>query len=197
MEQKNGSLTARWRLNKKSCTSQKQVLKLMGRAAWEIYFIDDADEDFRLLHFKRDRPDRSQLHFFDKYVKITLNSKFLKGVSIFWPNVNKVEYKHSLVANKNPKNHRDDQKKFGPCISRTSWESNNQGRVGFMIRWYLKNGLLKVFHYVNQEDQLCVTMYFENKQGETAECVKLYDRVQWTDFDKLYIKSHKYHNKLQ
>ncbi len=175
-------LTGHWRLLPAACTSQKETLKLMGRKPWELSVIDKADEDFNLFHFKRQTRDGQDMHFFEKHVILSLDSRFLKTLAALSRHLefDKVKYAHKLVANNVEVDHVDDEKRFGPCKSRTTWEPNHEGHTGFTIRWFISRGVLKVFHFLNERGQLQVEMDMHTTQGKTARCVKIYERAPFT-----------------
>lgn len=177
------SLSGEWKLNVDQCTPQKELLQLMGRKFWEVSAIDKAKEDFRLLHFRKTvgkGEEKKELHVFDKKVTIYLDSVALKFLSMILPlEFDKVNYAHKLVADNREKKHSDDEKRFGPCSSKTTWESKSAdhgGVPGFTIHWYLSSGILKVFHFVNPAGQLQVEMEMTSKDGKKAKAVKVYDR---------------------
>jgi hypothetical protein len=195
------SLTAQWKLNKTKCTTQQPVMKLMGRKAWEISLVDKADEDFRLLHFCKPPTGAGtpELHFFDKYVIIYLDSMILKMLS-FLPLVefDKIRYSHKLTANGKEKKYADDEKRFGPCASRTTWEATNEyGFPGFTIRWYVNNGMLKVQHFVNRQDELEVHMTMTDHAGKQASCKKVYDRQPFSEDGRHYTQASEYRTWLR
>ncbi len=175
---KSPILTGHWRLLKDRCTTQTDVLKLMGRAFWEISVIDKADEDFNLFHFKRQTKDGKDMHFFEKHVILSLDSKVLKILtSLVKIEFDKVKYSHKLVANNAEVEHHDDEKRFGPCKSRTTWETDHSGHEGFTIRWMIHRGVLKVFHFINSDGHLQVEMEMRMPSGKSAKCIKIYERA--------------------
>lgn len=176
------SLTGHWCLNQAQCTSQTDVLRLMGRKTWEISVIDKADEDFNLFHFKRQTQGGADLHYFEKHVLLFLDSRILKIIhAMMRLEVDRVKYHHKLVANNVEVEHADDEKHFGPCKSRTTWERDHEGHEGFTIRWFIQRGVLKVFHYLNHEGQLRVEMEMLRPDGRHAKCVKIYDRKPFSE----------------
>jgi hypothetical protein len=185
------SLTGQWKLNPKKCTSQKELLQLMGRKFWEISAIDKANEDFRLIHFKKPVGEGREIHFFDKLVVIYLESTVLKLLSAILPiEFDRVRYTHKLVANNKNKPHADDEKRFGECSSKTTWDpesKENDGVEGFTIRWYVKTGILKVFHFVNSDGDLQVNMEMTNAKGKVSHAKKVYERQPMGDDMKAYI----------
>lgn len=187
------SLTGHWRLNQKLCTTQTDVLRIMGRKPWEISVIDKADEDFNLFHFKRQTRDGTDMHFFEKHVILSLDSRVLKLVSTLSRiEFDKVKYTHKLVANNVEVEHADDEKRFGKCKSRTTWEGD---RNGFTIRWFIQNSVLKVFHFVNANNQLQVEMEVINAQ-KTAKCIKIYDRLPFSPEMQKLLDNHVYKQQL-
>lgn len=179
----NRSLSARWKLNVSKSTSQQQLLKVMGRKPWEVSVIDKAQEDFALLHLYH--PEQKNM-VFDKRVTIFLDSKMLKLLSLLTRiEFDRVTYTHMLNANGQRVEHADDEKRFGPCGSATTW--HRAGR-GFTIRWFLTGALLKVFHTVNDQGELEVQMEVKNGKGRVEKATKIYERVPWTDADKVYLR---------
>lgn len=178
-------ITGRWKLDTAQSTDQKQMLKLMGRPFWQISVINNAEEDFRLFHFAKTLEGQI-VHYFDKHVTIYLTSTFLQVMSkILRIEFDKVRYKHKLVANGRKKAHPDDEKQFGPCESVTT-----SAEDGFTIRWYLKKGLLKVFHFVDGQDRLNVRMQYSVPSGKMEEATKIYHRVPFTEEDQRYLDRH-------
>jgi len=171
----------------------------MGRKFWELSAIDKASEEFRLIHFKKVLAENKEIHFFDKLVVIYLDSYVLKVLSALLPlEFDKVTYAHKLVANNKEKKHEDDEKRFGPCASKTTWEGKSaahNGAEGFTIRWYVKTGILKVFHFVNPDGDLHVEMEMTTASGATARAKKVYERQPMGDEMQAYIAKspHKAH----
>jgi hypothetical protein len=190
---KGMSFTGFWKLNHVKTSTQKSLLRAMGRPSWQISVIDGADEDFRLIHYTKTLPTGAKVHLFDKKVKIFLNSKFLSALSFFIP-INQVNYSHKLVANGNVQKHSDDQKQFGPSSSKTLWTSEDDDKTStgtFTIRWYLSKGLLKVTHTVTDNDEFKLFLSFTNHKGETFEAYKVYDRHPLVGEHAEYIKNSK------
>jgi hypothetical protein len=179
------SLTGNWKLNNSKGVSQEDFLKAIGRPAWQISVINDSNEDFRLLHFKKEMKDGKILHFFDKNVRIYLNSKVLSlFASILNIPFNEVLYSHKLIANGVSKSYENDKKDFGPCSSRTTYED---GKDIMTIRWYMNGGILKATHYLTDNNELKMDMVFTNKDGQETGAFKIYDRVDFTENDHKYI----------
>lgn len=186
-------LTGHWKLNKELCTPQSKVLQLMGRKPWEVSVIDKADEDFNLFHFRRPTKDGGYMHFFEKHVTISLDSKILKLLSaVVRIEFDKVKYTHRLTANNIEVKHLDDEKRFGECKSRTTWEKHANGKEGFAIHWFLKNGILKVFHFINDSNQLQIEMEMFHANSKTAKCIKIYDRHEFTAEMQNKLDQHEY-----
>lgn len=187
-EQKNRSmstvspvLTGHWKLQPQLSTTQTQVLQLMGRKQWEISVIDKAEEDFNLFHFKRFGQEGHAMHFFEKHVVLYLDSKVLRVLSaLVRLEVDRVKYHHRLVANNVEVTHPDDEKRFGECKSRTTWERHHDGHEGVTIRWFLRRGVLKVFHFLNSEGRLQVELEMTTFEGQKAKCIKIYERLPFT-----------------
>jgi len=186
-------LTGKWKLNHNLSSDQKPLMKGLGRKRWEIWVVNDADEIFRLLHFKRDHNGK-ETHFFDKNVDIFLKKGVvyknmarvmrLVGVHI---EADKVHYEHKLVANRAPKACPNDEKRFGDCVAITDYDAP----TGVMtIFWQLKNArLLTVTHRINAKDQLQVDMKLKQHQ-HTWTAQKIYDRVEFSKEDKQYMREH-------
>ena len=173
------SLTGNWKLNLGKSTSQYGLLGAMGRKFWEKSCIDKANEDFCLFHFQKSVNDKI-VHYFEKFVVIYLDSSVLKLLSALLPiEFDKVRYTHKLVANNQVKAFPDDEKRFGACTARTTWE-HDDNREGFMIRWYLKNMILKAFHFVNDKGELQMEMELTDHLGKVTKAIKIYDRTPFT-----------------
>ncbi len=175
------SFTGYWKLNRQRTGSQTDLLKRMGRAAYERWAIDKADEDFRLQHYVKEGKDKhgntKRLHIFRKDVTIYLFPSIVRLMKIVYPSIslNRVSYTHVLKCNRKPKEHKDDEKGFGPCSSRCSWDDAKQT---FTIRWEIKGrGILKVDHWVEPAaDQLHARLTMNDGRGVPAVSVKVYDR---------------------
>lgn len=190
-------LTGFWKLNKKKCTPQRDVLKIMGRRSWELSAIDQADENFCILHFQKKMEDGKIINYLEKFVVIYLDSSILKLLAAIFPvDVDKVQYSHKLVANNKEKKHDEDEKQFGPCSSRTTWEKNHEGHEGFTIRWYIRRGILKVFHFINKNNELQVELEMTNAKGEVGKAIKIYDRQVMPKDRQIYIDTLPYKNEL-
>ena len=132
-----------------------------------------------------------ELHFFHKSVRIFLKSTVLSTFAkIFRIPFNEVCYKHKLIANSKEIKHPNDAKSFGPCSSITSWVSEEK-QTGFVIRWILKNGVLKVFHTIISDNEFKLFMSFTNKKGVEVCAIKVYDRHPFTEKDICNIKKQK------
>lgn len=176
------SLSGFWKLNHDKSSSQRALLTAMGRKSWQISVIDQASEEFCCWHFRKPVADQKSLHFFEKNVTIFLSSTILKLISLVTRvEFDRVRYSHKLTANGKEKAHPDDEKRFGPCTSRTSWETGVGNREGLMIRWYLSNGLLKVFHFVNGKGELEAHLEFTDHKGHSVSAIKVYDRHPFTE----------------
>lgn len=183
-------LTGQWRLNLDKCTSQSELLKEMGRKWWETSVINKAHEDFCLFHFQKEIEGK-KINYFEKFVSIYLDSVTLKILSKVLPiEIDRMHYTHKFVANNKEKQHEDDQKRFGPCQSRTITEAN-----GFIIRWYLKTGVLKVYHFVNPQNQLQVDMEFTSPK-KIVKATKVYDRIEMTPENKKRLETMSYKTDL-
>lgn len=193
------SLTGCWRLNHEWSTSQYDLLTVLGRPFYQKSVIDRADEEFVLFHFLDSA--KQNTHFFEKYVTIQLLPSVVSMVKKLMPFLNieitHVKYHHMLVANGQLKKHEEDQKQFGVCESRTTW-SDQLPSPGFTIRWYLKNGLLKCDHFVDQDDRLNMVMEFTHAdQKQVARAVKKYERGVMSPPHQALLDQHKYKQFLQ
>lgn len=184
------SLSGLWRLDHGATNSQIELLKAMERPFWQLQVINKSDEDFRLFHFHK--PEEN-IHFFDKKVNIYLASIVLKILSkIINIPYDQVSYKHKLTANSKRKDHEPDAKEFGKCYSICSWEKNSEGHNGLMIRWFIKPGLLKVFHHVNDNDRLVCNMHMQNSKGKDIYATKRYKRIPFRPDDEKELQDSKY-----
>lgn len=206
-EVESKSLTGYWVLDLSKTSSQKEFLKALGRKPWEISVIDKANENFGLFHFVK-KVETTDLHFFEKFVLIYLDSVVLRTLTKMSNAVSnaihtdaiefdKVKYSHRLTANRKEVTHDDDEKRFGPCSSVTSWDSqivDNKSRDGFTIRWRIPGkGLLTVFHFVNDLDELQVEMKLVHPSGSVHTTRKIYRRSQSFPADlEASLKSHKF-----
>jgi len=201
------ALTGHWVLDHERTPCQKDFMKSLGRPSWQISVVNGADETFFLMHFaRRTKPGVAVpwLHLFDKRVDLCLNSTILRAISRVWE-VDRVSYRHALTANGAEVHHADDEKRFGPCTSRCSWEpADNDRRVpggtsGTMVlRWYLRNGLLVVRHTLNMagsgvpaDDTLHVKMTFTSAADQSQTSVdKFYTRHPFTKDQLGFINAH-------
>jgi len=183
-------LTGLWELDLDQTTTQAPVLRLMGRPNWQISVIDKAKERFRLIHYKSDKG----VHFVHKHVHLHLDSVILAWLSkLAFGKIpfDQVTYSHWLYANNAEKNHDDDEKRFGPCQSVTSWEED--GPRTLTIRWKLPRGLLHVTHQVTDKDHLKVELTFTEKKRpghdkpQIATATKIYRRLPFTKADEEFI----------
>lgn len=180
-------LTGVWKLKRELSSPQQNVMRAMGRPNWQADVVDQADEDFFMLHFAV-RPaglpeSAPPLHLVDKRVTIELQQQFLqlvKGLADF----TKLHYEHKLSANGKEVKHPDDEKGFGPCVSVCSVGPGEgsrcpKGQDVFLIRWYLRRGLLKVFHFVDENDRLHAVLQFHPAAagGVVVSASKVYERV--------------------
>ena len=202
------AFTGQWRLSHEKSTSQLALLKSMKRKMWEMSVIDKADENFRLVHFcksvnkKVPKSDGSGeetkvklLHFFDIQGVIYLKSKLLKVLSTIFPiEVDKVRFHHKLVANNKEKYHKDDEKRFGPCSSFTTWETTNRWNPGlpaFVIRWHIPDkGVLKVCHTINRDGDLELRMHMVPAHGDSQSAIKVFERLPEDDDLRTYLENH-------
>lgn len=188
--------TANWKLNHEKSSSQCELLRCLGRNRFQQSVIDKADEDFALFHFY---DEEKKVHFFEKNVIIYLLPTIVDWLQRVMPfltiELNRVEYSHQLVANGKHKAHEEDQKQFGKCTSVTTWDEScpeAKGVPAFTIRWYLSNGILKVIHFVDDEDRLTMLMDFANIDGSHGEATKKFDRHEFPDHLATKLKTHKY-----
>lgn len=186
-------LTGVWELDLTQSTPQGALLALMGRPAWQISVIDDASERFRLLHYRSEK----NVHFIHKDVHIHLKSSALQILDKLFGSFRKVpfsevRYSHWLYANGVEKHHEDDQKRFGPCESVTSWETDGPNTL--TIRWKLSRGILHVSHSVI-DDKLKVVMTFrekkraDGKESKTETATKIYNRRPLEKADLEFVES--------
>ncbi len=180
------TLTGLWELDLSLSSSQSDLLRAMRRPEWQISVIDKAKEKFRLLHYFK--PD-TQRHYLHKSVHIHLDSKLLDVVSrLFNIPFNQVTYSHWLICNGAAVEHKDDEKRFGPCKSVTTYEDNC-----IIIRWYLENGLLHVRHWVDDQDRLNVQLTHTNGDGHVVNATKIYRRIPFREPDERFIGEQKVH----
>lgn len=177
--------TGVWELDHSKSTSQKNMLKLMGRPNWQIEVIDKAKERFRFIHYR----SAAKVNLLHKSVHIHLDSKVLDWIhKLFRIPFNKVKYEHWITADQKPHHHEPDEKQFGTCESISSWEDDCSTLV---IRWYLlpNRGLLTVRHSVDANDQLVVKLKFQH-QNRTEESTKVYQRQPLSAEDEKFIDEH-------
>ena len=184
--------TGYWKLSHDKSSSQKELLKAMGRSKFQIYMIDSAEENFRLYHFAK-----GNQHVLEKDVTIFIQGNLVKIAStLFNTDLTRIHYSHKLKANGKEKMHADDEKQFGDCKSVTLWDSKSDPE-NFTIRWYVKNGIIKVKHSI-VNDCLVVDMTFtpsdKKKKIETSQ--KVYDRGNLTEEDLLELTKHKFFDML-
>ena len=187
------AFTGCWQLNHSKSSKQSDLLTAMERPRWQIRVGDGADERIRLLHCTKTLTSDKQLHFFDKKVKIYLNSSLLNILSKLTFNkipFNEVNYHHNIYCDKE-QTHQDDSKNFGQCTSRTTW--NNEEK-SFTIRWYIKNGLLKVVHTNPSKNEFKCCITFTNKKGQVTKAEKVYDRIQMLSEDNVYMQNIEHSN---
>jgi len=187
----NGELfTGCWDIDHKLSTPQSEFLKAMGRPYWQRVAVDKANERFRLIHFIAQQGNH-KLHMFDKDVKIFLTNGLVKMLSKMTSiEFDKVDYSHRLTCNGKEVDHKDDEKRFGDCKSRTTWESD-MGKQGFVIRWYLNQGLLKVFHYISDQGNFTMVMTFtDGKTQKATSATKVYRKSRPTPEDVSYLQNH-------
>ncbi len=193
------SVTGNWRLSLTKSTPQNEFLGAMGRMYWERVCIDKADENFWLLHFLKPMPNNvPSIHYFEKYVTIYLKMSVLSILAkLLSIEFDKVQYSHKLIGNNKEKQHPDDEKRFGPCSSRTTWEKIDN-REGMVIRWYVPKckGLLKVFHFVNDVGDLQVEMEFSDNLGKITKAIKIYERLPFTDAQQAQLEKMTYKAEL-
>jgi len=188
--------TGEWKLNLAQSSSQYELLKTMGRKPWETSVIDRASEEFCLFHFRKLLPDQTSVNYFEKFVVIYLDSQVLRFLSAILPiEFDKVRYHHKFTANGKEKHHPDDEKRFGECTSRTTWE-NRQGQEGFCIRWYIKTGILKVWHYINDQNQLISELEMCRSDGGVAKARKVYERQAIKEEHKALLNAAAYKSDL-
>lgn len=198
-EEKTCCITGRWVLDRAKSTSQKDILRMMGRPDWQIKVIDQADEDFFVLQFRHVSAQGQVTHSMYKQVRIYLvDNNLLRGIGDFFQtmtgiSLTAVEYKHHLIANAKAANFADDEKRFGPCSARTFLD-NKTNQTGISIHWFLQTSppvTLKVFHFINSDGNLQIDM-----ECNGSKATKIYNRVDLKPEDKELIESHKFRKEL-
>jgi hypothetical protein len=166
--------TGNWVIDHAKSDSQKPLLEAMKKPSWQIYVINDADEDFELLHFEQ-VVNSKKTHCFTKNVRMFLNSSVLSVLSaIVNIHFNEIKYNHSFEANGAKVHHLDDKKGFGECDSITTYNSSNNT---FTIRWQLKTGLLIAVHSLPTDDQFRIDMTMKRAGGvPDVQVCKVYTR---------------------
>lgn len=171
-------ISGHWQVSNTKSTSQHDLLKAMGKPSWQISVVDHASEDFRLLHYFADKT-----HVIEKKAKIFLDSKVLALLcKILNIPFNQISYEHTFTCNGNKQDHPNDEKQFGDCSSRSTWDKNGV----FVIRWYLTCGILKAVHKVNG-NEMRMEIEFVSPCGKKCEAVKVYERAAWTEEDVKHI----------
>jgi hypothetical protein len=161
----------------------------MERPRWQIKVGDGADENIRLIHCTEQLPSGKQIYYFDKKVNIYLKSSLLTILSKLALKkipFNEVNYHHNIYCGGKEQSHLDDSKQFGDCTSRTTWSTIDNS---FTIRWYIKNGLLKVVHTTPSENEFKCSMTFTNKKAEVTIAHKVYDRIPMLREDQAYMQN--------
>jgi hypothetical protein len=182
------SFTGLWVLNNEQCRGQKELLTAMSRKSWQIKLIESARETLLLRHYVREENGKP-LRVFRKDVHIYLESKVLNVMSkLFRIPFDQVRYDCTMVADTKEAHHPDDAKQFGDCTSRTSWVDKNE-KSQFVIRWYLKQGLLKVQHALRGDDQLVAQLSFTDRTGKTTTSLKVYDRAPFRPEDLALLRA--------
>jgi hypothetical protein len=189
--------TGRWELDIEKSSSQKNLLKAMGKPAWQRKVVDGANELYNIFQFKRTTKTGKSVYFYDISSKIFLVSKILKFIPF-----SSVKYSHTIVANKKEIKHLNDEKKFGDCTSRTE-QLTGQSHPTFVVRWYLQSGILKVSHiFISDKkdpmkDVFRTDIVFTNKSGESVSSFKIFKRLKLRPKDLKYISKSKYYKYVQ
>jgi hypothetical protein len=90
----------------------------------------------------------------------------------------KVCYRHRLLENAVVE-HVDDEKRFGPCRSKTTVVKDVSQNMVVTVKWFLKTGLLLVNHFVDEQDRLHEELHFYPMGKGTTPCTasKVYHRA--------------------
>jgi hypothetical protein len=188
--------TGRWELNHEETKSQKDLLSKMGRPKWQINVVDGADENYTIFELMSLSKSNQEIYKFDITVKIFLNNGFLKLFSPIIP-FSTVKYKHQMVAHKKEVKHPNDKKDFGDCTSRTEWIKDAKNPT-FIVRWYLKKGILKVIHTIYKhetdimKDVFTTDLQFTTIDGKVAKSKKVFKRIKLRPKDLKYIRKTKH-----
>jgi hypothetical protein len=164
------NFNGKWVINHDLSTSQKPLLEAMGKPMWQIYVINDADEDFELIHTL----NAKNVHCFTKNVRMFLNSKFLTVIAtLITIPFNEFQYNHCFEANGVKVHYPNDKKDFGDCDAITTYNSNNNT---FTIRWQLKYGLLTAVHSLTDLNQFRIDMNLKRPKVPEINVSKVYNR---------------------
>ncbi len=162
--------TGNWVLDHALSSSQKPLLEAMGKPAWQIWVVNDADEDFELKHFLNSK----NAHCFTKNVRMFLNSTFLSVVSALTTiPFTEIKYDHTFEANGTKVHYKNDKKEFGECDSITTYSVANNT---FTIRWQLKCGLLIAVHSLPTPTQFRIEMVLKRPVLPDVKVCKVYNR---------------------
>lgn len=165
--------SGKWQIDHALSSSQKPLLEAMGRAKWQIYVIDGADEDFELIYEEKVKNEK-KVHTFTKNVRVFLNSSVLTIMSKVFPiPFNEIKYNHTFVHGTKV-HYKDDIKGFGECDSVTTYNAEHNT---FTIRWYLNCGLLTAFHSLEKPNQFRIDMKLECRDRPDIVVYKVYRRV--------------------
>jgi hypothetical protein len=164
------NFNGKWVINHDLSTSQKPLLEAMGKPMWQIYVINDADEDFELIHTL----NAKNVHCFTKNVRMFLNSKFLTVIAtLITIPFNEFQYNHCFEANGLKVHYPNDKKDFGDCDAITTYNSTNNT---FTIRWQLKYGLLTAVHSLTDLNQFRIDMNLKRPKVPEINVSKVYNR---------------------
>jgi hypothetical protein len=166
-----------WILDHDATESQRSLLRAMGRPEWQILVIDDADERFELSVFRdpttsgvvMDKNVTIQLQGMVKLAANTLHK--LSGITVEF---DKVHYEHTLHADGSEAKHADDEKQFGPCTSKTTYQDHPTKVI--TVDWKLSTGLLNVKHYIDANDRLHEVLCFSAPNQPSITASKIYRR---------------------
>jgi len=160
--------TGRWSVDLACSTSQQALLRAMGKPSWQISLVDKAREDFLLLEYTSETAQPC----FEKDVRMFLDSDFLAFISaLIHVPVNEISYRHVFRVQEHKQHWPEDSKGFGDCESLTTFPSPDC----FIIRWYLKCGVMKAVHTVSG-DTFTMQITLTTKSGQTS-ATKLYRRA--------------------
>lgn len=152
MSKLNGS----WRLI--SSTNHKELLKSLGRNSIELKFLSKTSEIFRINVNPNDTIDIEGI--------ISINSKALRLFK-----KKGAYYKHNLLSKNQEQDHKNDEKEFGHCKSRTIYDNKNDT---FTVKWYINNkkqtGVLTSVHKVENNQLIVLLTHNNQKYDKKKKC---------------------------